>query len=421
MAQMALAQKLDDLVTSKSSLQLSPSVATSAKTPLRNTSQNNTSSSMTSITTITLPPPSITSTSSSTTTTFSQTAPIIHSNVISHPPNPVSTNALNVQLLQAQVSLLQNMLLKTAQQQQQQQQQQAIQSMIHSLITLCARDPSILQQLNLQALANAALSSNQLTSFEDHSTVNTDLASIVTSSATSLHNPVTSSLVSTLTRDTGTIEPPLSFGSDIPALFEDNPQTSLDVANTEYTPTSYQIQPPNTSNTIPVYTSSDTVAELLRGLSSYENDKNSIQRLSEETVDVLPTFAHAMVQMSTDASNSNKSEFPSTSVQSSTQTINSFSTVPLDLPHRDSPGTTDSLMAFLQNENSGLNAFSDSSMKNIVETTDFSDMFSQLKDILKTPDKGRTINQGGGSVDGSSRGVNLSPPQERSVGGLIGV
>ena len=41
------------------------------------------------------------------------------------------------------------------------------------------------------------------------------------------------------------------------------------------------------------HTSSDTVNELLRGLSSKQDDR-SIQRLSEETADVLPTFAKAL-------------------------------------------------------------------------------------------------------------------------------
>ncbi len=41
------------------------------------------------------------------------------------------------------------------------------------------------------------------------------------------------------------------------------------------------------------HTSSDTVNELLRGLSSKQDDI-SIQRLSEETADVLPTFAKAL-------------------------------------------------------------------------------------------------------------------------------
>ena len=41
------------------------------------------------------------------------------------------------------------------------------------------------------------------------------------------------------------------------------------------------------------HTSSDTVNELLRGLSSKHDDR-SIQKLSEETADVLPTFAKAL-------------------------------------------------------------------------------------------------------------------------------
>ena len=41
------------------------------------------------------------------------------------------------------------------------------------------------------------------------------------------------------------------------------------------------------------YTSSDTVNKLLRGLGSAKSNE-SIQKLSEETADVLPTFAKAL-------------------------------------------------------------------------------------------------------------------------------
>ena len=53
----------------------------------------------------------------------------------------------------------------------------------------------------------------------------------------------------------------------------------------------------NTSDSAEVLnTSSDTVNELLRGLCSHPSD-NSLQRLSEETADVLPSFAKAMLSL----------------------------------------------------------------------------------------------------------------------------
>lgn len=51
--------------------------------------------------------------------------------------------------------------------------------------------------------------------------------------------------------------------------------------------------------------SSDTVNELLQGLTSTSNDQNlSIDRLMEETADVLPTFSKAL-----DNSNKHEGEF----------------------------------------------------------------------------------------------------------------
>lgn len=51
-------------------------------------------------------------------------------------------------------------------------------------------------------------------------------------------------------------------------------------------------------NTQKLYTSSDTVNELLRGLSAIKPD-TAILKLSEETADVLPTFSRVLDDSST--------------------------------------------------------------------------------------------------------------------------
>ena len=162
----------------------------------------------------------------------------------------------------------------------------------------------------------------------------------------------------------------------------------------------------------PIFTSSDTVNELLRGLTSTD-EHDSLQKLSEETVDVLPTFARAMMQM-TSTSTSNTPTMQATAEISSTTD-----------GHSMSASNDNSLMQLLQGENSELGtAITDSNLKHIMENTDFSDMFSQLRDILKTPEKSqgpRGIHDG--SISSGSDKVMSFPPkkdQEHSLFGISG-
>ena len=113
--------------------------------------------------------------------------------------------------------------------------------------------------------------------------------------------------------------------------------------------------------------------------------QNSLQRLSEETADVLPTFAKAVIQMSGSGGRDNV-----TSGRDSMDMPESpppFGSDINDDQHKDSSGSSDSLLAFLQGENSGVGA--DSNLKQLADQMDFSDVFSQLKDIIQTPEKRR--------------------------------
>ena len=137
------------------------------------------------------------------------------------------------------------------------------------------------------------------------------------------------------------------------------------------------LMPPLSSNE-PVHASSDTVNELLRGLystSREEQQQESLKRLSEETADVLPTFAKAVIQMGS----------------SSSQQSSSLPVEPVDNDGagqvKDSSGSSDSLLAFLQGEGSAVGT--DSNLKQLTDQVDFTDVFSQLKDIICTPEKHR--------------------------------
>lgn len=139
----------------------------------------------------------------------------------------------------------------------------------------------------------------------------------------------------------------------------------------------------------PLQTSSDTVNELLRGLCSTTasstrevEEQNSLQRLSEETADVLPTFAKAVIQMS---GNGGRDNVPSS--RESMAMPESPPPFDSDEQHKDSSGSSDSLLAFLQGENSGMGT--DSNLRQLADQMDFSDVFSQLKDIIRTPEKHR--------------------------------
>ena len=123
--------------------------------------------------------------------------------------------------------------------------------------------------------------------------------------------------------------------------------------------------------------SSDTVNELLKGLASSKSQEVSLQKLSEETADVLPTFAKAMIEMSGSSSEKNKLDTKEIDI------------ITEDIPTQVSSSSSEnSLLQFLQGENSAeVGNMTDSNFRHIMENTDFTDMFSQLRDILKTPEK----------------------------------
>ena len=137
---------------------------------------------------------------------------------------------------------------------------------------------------------------------------------------------------------------------------------------------------------------SDTVNELLRGLTSNEEEpSSSLKKLSEETVDVLPTFARAMIQMSSSTAVSASLPVTSTGEDAAVKEEPLLSSNPppllTDEGHISNDNSLLQLMQGANDEESVNNTFSDTSLKHIIENADFADMFSQLRDILKTPDK----------------------------------
>ena len=137
---------------------------------------------------------------------------------------------------------------------------------------------------------------------------------------------------------------------------------------------------------------SDTVNELLRGLTSNEEEpSSSLKKLSEETVDVLPTFARAMMQMSSSTAVSASLPVTSTGEDAAVKEEPLLSSNPppllTDEGHISNDNSLLQLMQGANDEESVNNTFSDTSLKHIIENADFADMFSQLRDILKTPDK----------------------------------
>ena len=268
----------------------------------------------------------------------------------------VSTGAppqtLNHQALQEQLtSLLLNMLM--SQQQQMRlplQQQQQVQAVLNSLT------PSV-------SISNASSTAGSF------STSTSQVKTVPTKGIKS--PPVT--LPSTVS----------TVNSDVPSVLEEIPpslvlpQISVDSVQT-----------------------SDTVNELLRGLtSSDQQEQQSLKRLSEETVDVLPTFARAMMQMS--SSTATSSTPPVTSTEQTgplNEEVLLSSQQPPLLNDEGHISNDNSLMQLMNDEELVNNTFSDSSLKHIIENADFADMFSQLRDILKTPDK-----RSSGSASLSSR------------------
>ena len=97
---------------------------------------------------------------------------------------------------------------------------------------------------------------------------------------------------------------------------------------------------------------------------------------------MLPTFAKAVIQMSGNGGRDN--------VPSRSDNIAMPESPPPfgdEEQHKDSSGSSDSLLAFLQGENSGMGT--DSNLRQLTDQMDFSDVFTQLKDIIQTPEKHR--------------------------------
>ena len=158
------------------------------------------------------------------------------------------------------------------------------------------------------------------------------------------------------------------------------------------------------------------MAELLKGLSPNENEleKESVVRLSEETSDVLPNFARAMMEF---RSNNNHTEHAG--FQSLPRGTNEVSTTS---PHgeKDSSGSTDTLVDILQMHHSEI---ADSNFKSIVDNTDYTEVFSQLRDILKTPERSSSSRLISNQTDGTDERPDLtvSPSQNRPLEGLLGM
>ncbi len=278
---------------------------------------------------------------------------------------PSSQTALNTQdLLQAQARLLHELLTKPSSQngKDEQKRQQAVQTLLHSLVTLGSQFPALLQKLDLKALLSAAVQSKSslgkdipLTSIKSQGLPTSATASS-TSTTSAIRMPVVNDVI-----------PSSSVDSN-------NLLSSLQDFGSVYGPSSIG------NGQDPIYTSSDTVTELLKGLSPNNNqqtEKESVIRLSEETADVLPSFARAMIHLNTTESSSkidhNNGGLP-----------NALSS-PSD--EDSSTGSTDALAGILLPSGGNLESISDTSFKNIVDSTDYNEVFAQLKDILRTPER----------------------------------
>ena len=325
------------------------------------------------------------------------------------------TQNLTPQMVQGQLTtLLLNMLqqqLKVNQQQQQQQQQRLKVNQ---------------QQEQIQAILDSLTTSEQSSTTEKSltKTVMSTTAKQSLSYSNKLTQPDTQSFHSQI-QFSDSYMPTISSHSQIHSIPTLTDHSELNTSLTPSSPiessfiTQSNSQDPYTTSSIlthgtqtPIITSSDTVNELLRGLTNTD-EHDSLQKLSEETVDVLPTFARAMMQMTgTDTSN--------TPTMQATAEISGTTDGHSMLASNDN-----SLMQLLQGDNSELGtAITDSNLKHIMENTDFSDMFSQLRDILKTPERSQGPR---GSHDGStSSGTDkvmtspLKKDQEHSLFGMSG-
>lgn len=315
-----------------------------------------------------------------------------------------STQNLTPQMVQGQLTtLLLNMLQQQLKVNHQQEQQQQIQAILDSLTT-SAQSSTTEKSSTMTVFPTTAKQSlsrtNKLTQPDTqsfHSEIQFSDSYMPTISSNSLIHSIP-----TLTNHSE-LKTSLTPSSPIESSFVT--QSNIQDSYTTSSILTHGTQPP-------IFTSSDTVNELLIGLTSTD-EHDSLQKLSEETVDVLPTFARAMMQM-TSTSTSNTPTMQATAEISSTADGHSMSV-----------SNDNSLMQLLQGENSELGAaITDSNLKHIMENTDFSDMFSQLRDILKTPEKSqgpRGIHDG--SISSGSDKVMSSPPkkdQEHSLFGISG-
>ena len=261
------------------------------------------------------------------------------------PPVPALPQApLNHQELQERLtSLLLNMLI--SQQQQMRlpvQQQQQVQAVLNSLAP---------------PLSVSTVSSNSSNS------ISASTSQTATAKAVSQVKSVPVTLPTTISADIPSLTEAVSLSSVLPHI------TSTESMQT-----------------------SDTVNELLRGLTSNEEEpSSSLKKLSEETVDVLPTFARAMMQMSSSTAVSASLPVTSTGEDAAVKEEPLLSSNPppllTDEGHISNDNSLLQLMQGANDEESVNNTFSDTSLKHIIENADFADMFSQLRDILKTPDK----------------------------------
>lgn len=238
-------------------------------------------------------------------------------------------------------------------------------------------------------------------------------------------------LLSSPVLTSGTNDPPTNLPMSTTTL-----PTSLSgqvPASSAIGPSSYPSSSPRIPESAMFYSSSDTVNELLKGLTtSASNQDRALKKLSEETADVLPTFAKAMMQLDAIAS-SNQQHHLQRGFAVEDDGPQDLEELPEgDHPlenslggQRDSSGSSDSLLTFLQGEGCEVGSINDSNLRQLVEQVDFSDAFSQLKDILKTPERPkepmhiRSTSGDVGLVESSSSGPPLLD-HDNSICSLLG-
>ena len=297
----------------------------------------------------------------------------------SHQTNPPVQTALNTQeLLQAQVSLLQELLSKPTSQnrEDEQKRQQAVQTLLQSLITLGAQYPALLQKLDLKSLLSAAVQSKSSGNKPAQSTTSKELLP-----ANNISNPLPDQIITS---------------SD-----SSNSVSSFPILNSPIK---------SFNHPEPIYSSSDTVSELLKGLSSNDDQllaKESVIQLSQDTVDVLPHFARAMMHFSTTDSDNNPIDHN-----------NRWKTI----KHKDSSSSSTDILTLLQTgDNTEYNPIGID--RTIVDNTDYSDVFAQLQDILSTPERPSNTNTIHHVSSSSSRSGELgaSSNQNKSPGEILGM